>query len=78
MIRILSGTKKQADDLARMLEIGPYEFIDNIDRIKGLDRGTTICLYGDYQFRPDWKAMKIEMMCRNFKLLQVARKQKFQ
>lgn len=45
-------------------------FIDRVDRVRGLGRGTIINLAGTYLNRDDWLAFKLEATLRGFKLIE--------
>lgn len=75
-IYILSGNPDQARQMATMLGLMSYNFVHDETVLQGLDRGTTIWAYGDYQFRKDWKGLRTAIRTRGFRVMQISRKDK--
>lgn len=73
---VVSGNVEQARQLATMLGLMSYHFVHDEATLLGLDRGTTVWLYGDYQFRKDWKSLKTTIHARGYKVMQVSKKRK--
>lgn len=68
---ICAGDYKQARDCARKLGAARYRCVELSDHLRGLPRGLTLHLYGNYMLRKAWLEIRDEAKIRQMKIVQV-------